>query len=75
MPFEGSRSEEDNLKSIILPQGAYLVEFNEVLDTPLDVMGHVYARCSLFRSGALIHGGVMGSGYRGAFGALLQVST
>ena len=65
---------ETPVESLHLSQGAYLVEFNELLDMPLDTMGHVYARSSLYRSGGLIHGGVMDAGYKGAFGALLQVS-
>ncbi|KAF2665614.1 deoxyuridine 5'-triphosphate nucleotidohydrolase [Microthyrium microscopicum] len=58
---------------IDLPAGAYLVEFNEKLGMPLDAMGELYVRSSLFRSGALLSGGVMDSGYHGALGALLQV--
>lgn len=53
--------------------GSYLVEFNEGVDMPLDLMGQILVRSSLFRSGALVHAGVMDSGYRGAVGAMLQV--
>lgn len=60
-------------ESVILDAGAYLVEFNETIDTPLSVMGQVFVRSSLFRSGALLSAGVMDSGYKGAMGALLQV--
>lgn len=56
-----------------LSQGSYLVEFNEAVDVPLDVMGQVFVRSSLFRSGALLSAGVMDSGYKGAIGALLQI--
>ena len=56
-----------------LPCGSYLVEFNESVDMPLEVMGQIFVRSSLFRSGALIHAGVMDSGYKGAVGAMLQV--
>ena len=56
-----------------LAQGSYLVEFNETVSVPLDVMGQVFVRSSLFRSGVLIHAGVMDSGYEGVVGALLQV--
>ena len=48
--------------------GAYLVEFNETVDTPLDAMGQLFVRSSLFRSGALVTAGVMDAGYRGAIG-------
>lgn len=56
-----------------LAHGSYLVEFNEAVSVPLDVMGQIFVRSSLFRSGVLIHAGVMDSGYEGAVGALLQV--
>jgi dUTP pyrophosphatase len=55
-----------------LTAGSYLVEFNETVDTPLDVMGQVFVRSSLWRSGAVIQAGVMDSGYKGAIGAVLQ---
>lgn len=53
--------------------GSYLVDFNESIDMPLDLMGQIFVRSSLFRSGALVHAGVMDSGYQGAIGAMLQV--
>lgn len=56
-----------------LPQGAYLLEFHETVDMPLDIMGQIYVRSSMFRSGALVTAGVMDSGYKGAIGATLQV--
>jgi dUTP pyrophosphatase len=56
-----------------LPFGAYLAEFNETVDVPLDPMRQIFVRSSLVRSGALVHAGVMDSGYYGAVGALLQV--
>lgn len=56
-----------------LAQGSYLVEFNETVCVPLDVMGQIFVRSSLFRSGVMIHAGVMDSGYEGAVGALMQV--
>lgn len=58
---------------IDVPCGSYLVEFNELANMPLDLMGQILVRSSLFRSGALIHAGVMDSGYKGAIGATLQV--
>ncbi|KAF3035269.1 hypothetical protein E8E11_003541 [Didymella keratinophila] len=53
--------------------GSYLVEFNETVDMPLDVMGQVFVRSSPWRSGALVQAGVTDSGYKGAVGAMLQV--
>ena len=60
-------------ESVMLKPGAYLVEFNETVDTPLSLMGQIFVRSSLFRSGALLSAGLMDSGYKGAVGALLQV--
>ena len=60
-------------ESVMLRSGAYLVEFNEIVDVPLDMMGQIFVHSSLFRSGAMLSAGVMDSGYRGAVGAMLQV--
>jgi len=65
--------EEANSRSLLVKPGTYLVEFNETVDTPLDVMGQLYVRSSLFRSGALVSAGVMDAGYKGAVGAMLQI--
>jgi dUTP pyrophosphatase len=62
-----------DLGFIDLPLGSYLVEFNETVDMPLDMMGQIFVRSSLFRSGALLNAGVMDCGYKGTVGALLQV--
>ncbi|GAM85428.1 hypothetical protein ANO11243_034350 [Dothideomycetidae sp. 11243] len=59
--------------SLRLKPGVYLVEFNEKIHMPCDVMGEVFVRSSLFRSGAQIHAGVMDSGYQGVIGAMLEV--
>ncbi|KAJ7286001.1 putative dUTP diphosphatase Dut [Mycena rebaudengoi] len=69
IPFEGSGT----AGKLHLAPGAYLVEFNEIIDTPLDVMGTLFVRSSLFRSGALVSAGVMDSGYKGTIGGMLQV--
>jgi len=60
-------------KTIKLAKGAYLVEFNEKVKIPLDYMGQVFVRSSLWRSGALLTAGVVDAGYEGALGALLDV--
>ena len=57
----------------MLKEGAYLVEFNETVDTPLSVMGQIFVRSSLFRSGALLSAGLVDAGYKRAVGAMLQV--
>ncbi|KAJ7085653.1 putative dUTP diphosphatase Dut [Mycena belliarum] len=73
LPFQKGRDASDSELRMHLGPGAYLVEFNETIDVPLDVMGSLFVRSSLFRSGALVSAGVMDSGYKGAIGGMLQV--
>ncbi|KAK3984273.1 dUTPase-like protein [Cladorrhinum sp. PSN332] len=68
-----SSSTTDSSEIVKLAQGAYLVEFNETVDIPLDCMGQVFVRSSLWRSGATLTAGVVDSGYKGGMGALLNV--
>lgn len=65
-----SSSHKQSAESMHLPPGAYLIEFNETVETPLDAMGQLFVRSSLFRSGALVSAGVMDAGYKGAIGEL-----
>lgn len=58
---------------ITLQLGTYLVEFNETVLLPNDVIGIMRTRSSVFRSGATLTAGVIDPGYSGAIGALLQV--
>ncbi|KAF8078152.1 putative dUTPase [Lyophyllum atratum] len=51
-----------------IEQGAYLIQFNETVVTPLDVMGEIFVRSSVFRSGAVIQAGLMDAGYHGSIG-------
>lgn len=60
-------------ETLNLAQGAYLVEFNETVKIPLDCMGQVFVRSSLWRSGAVLTAGVVDAGYEGGLGALLDV--
>jgi len=64
---------ETETGSIKLPQGAYLVEFNETVRVPLDCMGEIFVRSSLWRSGVALTAGVVDAGYEGALGALLDI--
>jgi dUTP pyrophosphatase len=59
--------------AVTLNQGAYLVEFNETVEIPLDAMGELFVRSSLWRSGATLSAGVVDAGYEGAMGGLLDV--
>lgn len=64
---------DNHSQSITLQQGAYLVDFNETVHVPLNYMGSVFPRSSLWRSGVGIHAGVVDAGYEGAMGALMEV--
>ena len=44
-----------------LDTGSYLVEFNEEVDMPLDIMGQIFVRSSIWRSGASLSTGVVSS--------------
>jgi len=61
---------DEKRSTIHVRTGAYLIEFNEEVATPLDVMGQIFVRSSLFRSGATVSAD---AGYDGAIGAMLQV--
>jgi dUTP diphosphatase len=69
--FEHASLQSQSEESLHLDPGAYLIEFNETVDTPLDAMGQLFVRSSLFRSGALVNAGVMDAGYQGAIGKLI----
>ncbi|KAK3349505.1 dUTPase-like protein [Lasiosphaeria hispida] len=66
IPFAGA-------ESVVLEPGAYVVEFNEMVEMPRDCMGQIFARSSLWRSGAFLTAGVVDAGYGGVLGALLDV--
>jgi dUTP pyrophosphatase len=59
--------------AIKLLQGAYLIEFNGTVSVPLDYMGLVFVRSSLWRSGVTLTAGAVDASYEGALGALLDV--
>lgn len=64
---------DHHTQKITLQQGAYLVDFNETVQVPLNCMASVFPRSSLWRSGIGIHAGVVDAGYEGAMGALMEV--
>ncbi|KAI8943688.1 hypothetical protein NX059_001672 [Plenodomus lindquistii] len=47
---------------IDLDLGSYPVKFKETVNMPLDLMGQILVRSSLFHSGALFHAGIMDRG-------------
>lgn len=56
-----------------LPQGAYLVTFNEIVNLPPDLMALGRPRSSLLRSGVALHTAVWDAGYRGRSQSLLTI--
>ena len=56
-----------------LPQSAYLITFNEVVNLPPDLMALGRPRSSLLRSGVALHTAVWDAGYRGRSQSLLTV--
>ena len=66
LPFDGEGWLE-------LPQGSYLITFNEVVNLPPDMMALGRPRSSLLRSGVALHTAVWDAGYRGRSQSLLTV--
>jgi len=62
-----------NEDRLFLPKGGYLIEFNETVKLPNNIMATVQTRSSLFRCGASFVAGVIDPEYSGAVGGLLQV--
>lgn len=58
---------------LLLHSGGYLVNYNEVVDVPLDSAGIVLPRSSLLRCGATLHTALWEPGYRGRGYGLLTV--
>lgn len=58
---QGSNTEKLNFtdKAIHLSTGNYMVEFNEEVNVPLNMMGQIFVRSSLWRTGALLNAGVV----------------
>ena len=57
----------------LLPKGAYLVTFNEVVNVPGNAMGIARARSSLLRMGATVETSVWDPGYVGRSQSMLVV--
>ena len=58
---------------LMLPPGAYLLTFNEIVTLPPDLMALGRPRSSLLRCGASLHTAVWDAGYRGRSQSLLAV--
>lgn len=58
---------------ILLSRGTYLVEFNETVSLPGNVIGFVQTRSSLLRMGATVTAGFIDPGYQGLVLAVLNI--
>ena len=58
---------------LLLSPGGYLVNYNEIVDVPLDSAGIVLPRSSLLRCGGTLHTALWEPGYRGRGYGLLTV--
>ena len=59
---------------IHLAPGAYLITYNETVNIPLNLMGLVFPRSSLLRSGVTVNIAVWDPGYSGRGQSMLSVS-
>ena len=59
--------------SFHLPQGNYLIRFNECVNLPVNLMALGRPRSSLVRSGVALHTGVWDAGYSGRSQCLMSV--
>jgi len=50
---------------VFLSEGSYVVEINEIINLPNNIMAIVYPRSTLVRCGATIASGIWDPGYRG----------
>ena len=65
--------EFDKEDRLHLPQGSFLITFNEIVSLPVDLMALGRPRSSLLRSGVAIHTAVWDAGYSGRSQALMNI--
>jgi len=65
--------EWDDNGSICLPEGSYLVELNETLDIPLNLVGTAIPRSTVLRTGNTVATALFDGGYVGKPSVLLVV--
>lgn len=70
---ETSLLEFDKEDWLHLPQGSFLLTFNEIVSLPLNLMALARPRSSLLRSGVSIHTAVWDAGYNGRSQALINI--
>lgn len=70
---ETSLLEFDKEDRLHLPQGSFLITFNEIVSLPVDLMALGRPRSSLLRSGVAIHTAVWDAGYSGRSQALMNI--
>lgn len=68
-PYKSIVAKEEDIMAkegwYILSPGAYLIYINEYTNIPKNLMGLVFARSSLFRSGGMLQTGVWDGGFQG----------
>ena len=57
----------------VLPQGCYLLVYNETVHMPLDLVGLARARSTVLRNGAAVETAIWDPGYQGRSSSLLVV--
>jgi dUTP pyrophosphatase len=65
--------EFDKQDRIMLDPGDYIVELNEIVNLPLNIIAIVFPRSSLLRCGCTLHSAVWDPGYRGRGKLVLHV--
>jgi dUTP pyrophosphatase len=60
-------------KPVTLPQGAFLLRYNETVHLPRDILALIFPRSSLIRNGTVLHTAVWDPGYEGRGQGLLCV--
>ncbi|MHA1303241.1 MAG: deoxyuridine 5'-triphosphate nucleotidohydrolase [Candidatus Heimdallarchaeaceae archaeon] len=58
----------------VLQPGGYIVQYNEIVEVPLNAVGILFPRSSLMRIGATIYSALWDPGYKGRGVGLLQTT-
>jgi len=72
---QGRHTEEfdDDAETYYLPEGGYVVRYDETISIPEGHVGFVYPRSSLMRNSCMLNTAVWDTGYEGRGEGLLQV--
>ncbi len=70
---ESEQITEKSPENYYLPQGGYIVQYEEIIEIPDGHVGFVYPRSSLMRNSCMLNTAVWDAGYKGKGEGLLQV--